>query len=443
MRVTLCLVKFLVVIPATMMPLLVLAGSCLWSSVILAENWPGWRGPRGDGTTAETSVPLRWDGATGEHIAWKVPVPGVGHSSPIVWEDRLFLTTYLPDNHARQLLCFDRPTGALQWRQTVLTSPPETMHKLNSHASSTPATDGMLIYVTFLEVSGETVEATNVGTPRPVTPGTMVVAAYDFSGQQRWIARPGEFVSVHGFCSSPILFEDLLIVNGDHDGDSYIVALDKLTGETVWKTPREKKTRSYCTPLVRHIQGQPQLVIAGSQRIVSFDPRDGRRLWYIEGPTEQFVASMVDDGERFFMAAGFPTHHVLAVRPDGTGDVTETHVDWHVTTAKCYVPSPVIVGEHLFVADDRGTANCFHTKTGERLWQARMGRHYSASLVATRTAAFFTADDGVTRIVGPGADSEPDILAENRLGEFTYASPAISQGRLYLRGEQHLFAIGE
>jgi outer membrane protein assembly factor BamB len=231
-----------------------------------------------------------------------------------------------------------------------------------------------------------------------------------------------------------------VIVNGDHDGESYVVGLDTRTGQTVWKTPREKQTRSYCTPIIRQIDGEPQMVMSGSHRIVSFDPRDGSRNWLIEGPTEQFVASMVYDGERFFAAAGFPTHHVIAVNPTGTGDVTRTHVEWHVTTAKCYVPSPVLVGDYLLVADDRGTANCFDARTGDRYWQGRMGRHFSASLIGTAEFAWFTADDGITKIVRPGPELE--VIHENRLGEFTYASPAVSQGHIYIRGVTHLYAIG-
>ena len=411
------------------------------SPLVVAENWPGWRGPRGDGTSVEPDVPTRWDGATGENVRWKVPVPGIGHASPIVWDDRLFLPSYLPETNERVLICFDRKSGKLLWQQTVITAPQETKHKLNSFASSTPVTDGTWIYVTFFETSGETVTATNVSKPRDVSSGKMVVAAYDFEGRRQWIVRPGEFISVHGYCSCPVLFENLLIVNGDHDGDSYILALDKQTGRTVWKTPREKKTRSYCTPLIREINGEPQMVVSGSHRIVSFDPRDGRRNWLVEGPTEQYVASMVYDGEKFYMAAGFPDHHVVAIRPDGTGDVTDTHVDWHVTNVRCYVPSPVLFDSYLLVADDRGTANCFDTSTGERTWQARMGRHYSASLIATNEGVYFTADDGVTRIVRP--ENGADVVAENSLGEFTYASPAVSQGHIYMRGERHLFAIGQ
>ncbi len=385
-------------------------------------------------------MPTRWDGPSGENIAWKVSVPGEGHSSPIVWQDRLFLTACLPDTFERILLSLDGRSGEVLWQKSVFTSPLETKHSLNSYASGTPATDGQLVFVTFLQVDGSTIPAPNVSNSRPVTPGQMVVAAYDFTGRRKWLAKPGGFVSAHGYCSNPVLHEDLVIVNGDHDGESYIVALDRLTGETVWKIDRRHQTRSYSTPVIREIDGRTQMVLSGSKCVLSLDPRNGSRHWTVEGPTEQFVGSMVYDRGLFFVAAGFPTHHVMAIRPDGLGDVTETHVAWHVQNAKCYVPSPVVVGDYLLVADDRGTANCFLTATGERLWQTRMGKQYSASLVTANGLVYFLANDGVMKVVRPGPS--PEVVAENELGEYCYASPAISGGRIYIRSENHLLCIG-
>ena len=405
-----------------------------------AENWPCWRGPRGDGTSIEVGVPTRWNGETGENILWKTPVPGVGHASPIVWEDRIFTVSCLVENQHRILLCFDRRTGKQLWQRTVVTSPLETKHNLNSHASGTPATDGRWVYCTFLEVQGETIDARNVSQSRPVTPGRMVVAAYDFEGNQQWLRRPGEFVSVHGYCSCPVLFENLVIVNGDHDGDSYIVALDKTTGETVWKVDRQHNTRSYVTPLIREIDGRTQMVLSGSRHIASYDPRNGSMHWQIDGPTEQFVASLVFDGRWFYMTAGFPTYHVMGIRPDGSGNVTDTHVEWHAKDAACYVPSPAVIDGRLFVADDRGTVNCYRASDGRRLWKERMAKHFSASLVTAGGLVYFLSDEGIATLVRPA--DELEIVAENPLGEFCFASPAISQGQIYLRAENHLVCIG-
>ena len=426
--------------PTRCLPVVVASLFCLLASSVSAENWPGWRGPRGDGTSLEKNVPISWDGAEGRNVAWNVEIPGEGHASPTIWGDSIFLVSCLPESKERVLISLDRRTGQQLWQKTVVESPLESKHSLNSFASSTPTTDGKLVYVAFLKVDGRTVPAPNVGKPRPITPGEMVVAAYDFEGNQQWMTKPGEFISAHGFCSCPVIFEDLLIVNGDHDGDSYVVALNRTTGDTVWKTPRRHKTRSYVTPIIREINGKQQMVFSGSKCIVSLAPRTGKMLWNVEGPTEQYVASMVYDNEKFYMAAGFPTHHVMAVRPDGQGDVTDSHVAWHTQEVKCYVPSPVLVDKYLIVADDRGTANCFETTKGERLWQGRMGSHFSASLVTAGGLVYFQADDGTTRVVKPGPDME--IVSENELGERSYASPAISEGQLFIRGEKHLFCIG-
>ncbi len=410
------------------------------ASFATAENWPGWRGPTGDGLSAENDVPTEWDG-DGKNLLWKTDIPGDGYSSPIVWEDRIFLTSCMKETQERVLLCLDRTKGKILWKTTVVKSPLETLHKFNSHSSGTPATDGKYVYVTFLEVEGKTIDAQNVGKARPVTPGEIVVAAYDFQGRAVWKAKPGKFVSVHGFCSCPVLYKDKIIVNGDHDGESYLVALDKETGATSWKVDRDHKTRSYVTPLIREIDGRTQMVLSGSSHVASYDPETGEQHWKVDGPTEQFVSSMVYDGKKFYLSAGYPTYHVMAIDPTGKGNVTDTHVVWHKTNAKCYVPSPVVVGDYLFVADDHGIANCFDTKTGDRLWRDRLGRHFSTSLVAANGLVYFLDDDGRTTIVKPG--DEPNIVAVNGIGEECRASPAIANGRIYIRGLKHLYCIGE
>lgn len=424
--------------------LLALAGALacfVTSSLVQAEDWPGWRGLRGDGTSGEKNVPVQWDVPQGAGLLWKTPLTAVGHAGPIVWQDRAFVVGCNQETLDRTLTCLDRDSGTVLWERSVFRCPLETKHALNSFASSTPATDGKHVFVSFLEVDGRTVPAPNVGAPRPITPGKMVVAAYDFAGEQKWAVRPGEFVSAHGYCASPVLYENMVIVNGDHDGKSYIVALDKRTGEQIWKIDREHGIRSYVTPLIRTINGRTQMMVSGSKHILSVDPKDGSEQWRIAGPTEQFVASMVFDGKLLFMAAGFPTYHVMGIRPDGQGDVTETHVAWHAENAKCYVPSPVVVNGYLIVPDDRGTVNCYDAATGERHWQERLGKHYSASLVTANGLVYLVADDGITKVIRPGPKLE--VVAENPLGEYCYSSPAISQGRFFLRGEKHLYCVGE
>ncbi len=406
-----------------------------------AENWPGWRGPRGDGTSHETGLPTSWNGKTGENIAWKVKIPGVGHSSPVVWEDKVFLASCLPDSDERVLLCLDRKTGKTLWQKTVLKSQLETKHQLNSHASCTPATDGKSVVVAFLKIDGRTVPAPNVGTPRPITPGEIIVAAYDLNGNKKWESNLGQFVSAHGFCSNPVLFDDLVIVNGDHDGESYLFALDQGTGEIRWKDKRDNGIRSYATPIIRNLDGRLQMVLSGSESVISYDPRTGKRYWTMDGPTEQFVASMVDDGKRFFVTAGYPDHHILAINPDGHGNVTETHIAWRTERGAAYVPSPVVSGKYLVVVADNGIASCFDSASGERQWMARVGPRFSASLVAADGLVYLTSDRGVTTVIKPGPALEK--VAENDLGEFVSSSPAVSQGQIFIRGHENLYCIGK
>ena len=406
-----------------------------------AENWPGWRGPRGDGSSNSQSPPLQWNAETGDGIVWKTEIPGIGHASPIIWEDHAFLVTCDLDAQVRQLIALDANKGDILWKRNVIKAKLEKKHALNSFASGTPATDGNLVFVTFFEADDQEIVAPNVGSERKIFPGKMVVAAYDYEGNQKWIVKPGEFISAHGYSSCPVLYKDLVIVNGDHDGDSYILAINKNTGETVWKTKRSYGIRSYCTPLIREIDGRTQMVFSGSKHIISLNPENGNVHWVVEGPTEQFVASMVYDGELFYMCAGFPTYHVMGIDPRGKGDVTESHVRWHSKEVRCYVPSPVVIGDYLIVADDRGTANCYSTKDGTRLWLDRLGNHFSASLLQANGLAYLIADNGLTKIVKPGKELE--IVAENPLNEYVYASPALANNRLFIRGEKHLFCIGK
>jgi outer membrane protein assembly factor BamB len=389
------------------------------SSALRAENWSAWRGPRGDGTSIEENVPVKWSAA--ENVVWKVPLPGKGHASPIVWADRIFLVTAIEDKEQRILLSLDRETGKTLWQRTVLISPLEKINKLNSHASSTPATDGQKIYVSFLDRD------------------KMFVAAYNFEGDMLWEVRPGPFASMHGYCSSPILWDDKVIVNGDHDGPAYILALDRQTGRTIWKTPRPNNTRSYCAPIIRSIDGRNQMVLSGSKCVASYDPDTGSQHWIIDGPTEQYVASLVYNGELLFMTCGFPDRYIQLIRPDGRGNVTKTHVVFQTDQDCSYVPSPIAAGPYFLVVSDTGVATCLDGKTGRTYWRQRLDGRHSASLVSADGLVYFTSDKGETAVVKPGP--EFNLVATNRLDENTDASPAISNGQIFIRTWSHLYCI--
>ncbi len=410
-----------------------------------AEDWPQWRGPRGDGTSVEQGIPTRWNGPQGQNIAWKVEISGKGHASPVVSGNHIFVVSCREDRHERILSCLDRRSGRILWQSVALVSPLERKHDLNSCASSTPAADGKLVYVAFAAVDPTARQGdrsyTNEKETPPGDPCEMVVAAYDFQGQRQWLVRPGKFASKHGFCSSPVLFENLLILNGDHDGDAYLVALDRATGKTVWKTPRENKTRSYCVPIIRPIGGRTEMMLSGSLCVASYDPRTGARHWILNGPTEQFVASPVYNGKLLFITAGFPEFHIVAIRPGGHGKLTPTDVAWHTTKGCAYVPSPIIAGggKYFLVVSDGGIASCFEAANGKRYWMERVGTHYSASAVEAGGLVYFLSDSGVTTVVRPGPKF--DVVAVNRLGEDCRASPAVSHGCLFLRGERNLYCI--
>jgi outer membrane protein assembly factor BamB len=383
-------------------------------------DWPGWRGPRGDGVADDGPYPLRW--GPSENIRWKAEIPGRGHSSPVVCGDRVFLTSCREAEKRRILLCLDRRDGRTLWERTVLTAPPEPKHEFNSYASSTPATDGRHVWVTFLDVPH------------------VRVACYDLDGNRIWMTSPGEFHSIHGFCASPVLFEDLVIVNCDQDDHpAYIVALEKATGKERWRADRPNRIRSYCTPLLIEAAGKPQLVLSGSKSVASYDPRSGKQWWVIDGPTEQFVASLVYADGVLCLTGGFPEHHILGIRPDGEGNVTNSAVLWHEHKHVAYVPSPIAVGKNFFLMSDEGIASCRDVRTGKLHWSERLGKRHHSSPVAANGYLYFTAEDGVTSVVK--ASERFERVARNSLGEDCTSSPALSNGEIFLRGVKHLYCI--
>jgi len=402
------------------------AGAALLAASPLAapaEEWPCWRGPRGDGTSRETGIPVRWSAT--ENVRWKVPIPGRGYSSPIVWGDRIFLTTCEERKKERLLLCLARADGKLLWQRMVLRSALEKKNRLNSYASSTPATDGKHVWVTFMEWPSQRIQ----------------VVCYDVAGKEVWRRSPGELRSMHGYCSSLLLHRDTVILNADQDAVAYIVAFDQATGAERWRIDRPNRTRSYCPPVIYDLAGKKQLVLSGSKCVASYDPDTGRQHWIIDGPTEQFCASLVHTRGILFLTGGWPTLHLLGIRPDGAGNVTNSHVLWHVRKHASYVPSPIAEGEHFFVVSDRGKASCLAARTGTYLWTEQLGRHHSASPVSAEGRLYFLDDDGRTHVVRAAAKFE--LLATNPLGEKCFASPAISRGRVFLRASRHLYCIGK
>jgi outer membrane protein assembly factor BamB len=415
------------------MRLLTLALTCLLSlfaGTVRAEDWPGWRGPRGDGISHEKGIPQTWSPT--DNIRWKTPIPGKGHSSPIICGERVFVTTCLEDKGERVLLCLDRRDGKILWRQIVLTAKLEKKHPLNSFASATPVTDGKHVWVAFLAYPD------------------MQAACYDFDGKQVWMRSPGKLLSVHGFCSSPILHKDLVILNGDQDAKAYLVALDKTTGQERWRIDRPNRTRSYCTPILIHSKARPdvtQLVLSGSKCVTGYNADTGELLWIIDGPTEQYVASLVYLDDVLFLTTGFPEYHLMGISPDGSGNITKSkYVRWHIPhkinrkEGASYVPSPIAANGHFYVVSDVGYLSCLESQTGKRLWKEKLGKHHSASPVLAEDRLYFLDDDG-TMFVLKASDTF-EVLHKNELREECYASPAVSHGQIFIRALHNLYCIG-
>jgi outer membrane protein assembly factor BamB len=401
--------------------LAVVVGLLLATSRASAEDWPQFRGPRGDGTSTEIHISTHWSAT--ENITWKVELPGIGHSSPIVVGDRIFLTTCLDETHERVALCFDRKTGNKLWQRTLLTALLEQKHPLNSYASATPASDGTRVYFAFFEV------------PK------IELFCLDLDGKTIWQISPGEFHSIHGFCSSPVLYKNELILNCDQDAPASVVAFDKLTGKEIWRADRPNRTRSYCTPIIRTLAGREQLLLTGSKSVASYDANTGENIWTIDGPTEQFVASMVETKGIVFLTAGFPTYHLLAINPDGHGNVTKTKTLWHDHRGAGYVPSPIAAGDDFFVVSDDGIGTCWQAETGKMMWKHRLGPHHSTSAVSAEGNLFFLGDNGEMFVFKASEKWEP--IATNALEEECHASPAISDGQIFIRSIHHLWCIGK
>jgi outer membrane protein assembly factor BamB len=386
-----------------------------------AQNWPGWRGPKGDGTSVETGLPVQWDSVN--NVVWKTPVPGTGYSSPVVWEDRLFLTTALSETQEKVLLCYESKSGDLLWQKTMLKAPFEKKHNDNSYASGTPATDGKYVYVSFLDDQD------------------VVVAAYDFNGDQIWLERPGTFASPHGYSCSPVLFEDKVIINGNSPrGESFAAALSRADGKIIWKIMHEKPAHSFSTPVFRELAGKMQMIFCGNQEIAAYNPDDGSRYWFVNGPSVDFCSSPVynEKSGLLIVSSAWPKRILVAIKPDGRGDVSESHVVWQSVQGAVYVPSPISTDDYIFTTMTNGMVHCIEPATGKIVWVEDLGRQYSSPVLADGLV-YMPNDEGVITVIKPGPQFK--YVAKNHIGENMHASPAISNGKIYLRGFKHLFCI--
>ena len=383
--------------------------------------WPRWRGPSGQGLVSGTGYPDRWSAT--ENVLWKTPVPGGGNSSPIIWRDRILLTTAYEGGRRLSVLAFRRSDGVRLWETLAPDGRRDSgTHFKNGHASATPATDGERVYVSF---------------------GTRGLLALDLNGKIVWQQDLGQMDAYHGTAGSPLLYKDRLILYQDQYSGSFIAAFDTRTGKQLWRTTRDASV-GWGTPIAVRVGDHDEIIVNSQNRVHAYDPATGRELWRCGGTTYEVIPTPVVGYGMVFCSSGRagPT---LAIRPGGRGDVTRSHLAWSSPRGSPFVPSPILYGESLYMVNDMASiVTSLDARTGRLMWQGRLGvaqrEGFSASPVAVDGKVFFTNDDGDTFVLRAGPTFE--ILHVNRLGEQILASPALVEGRWYFRTGSRLIAIG-
>lgn len=394
---------------------------------VAGESWPQFRGPTGDGHAPGARVPLRWSETEG--VVWKTPIHGRGWSSPVIWGGQIWMTTATEDGRAMFAVAVDRQTGKVLFdRKLFDVAEPDEIHALNSYASPTPVIEEGRVYVHF---------------------GTYGTSCLDTAtGKTIWERRDLNCDHFRGPGSSPVLFEDLLILHFDGIDVQYLVGLDKKTGRTVWRTDRSTDfgnldgdlRKAYCTPLIARTSSGLQMFSNGAQAGMAYDPRTGEELWKVCYPGGFSNASRPLYWHGLaFLNTGFGAPQLWAVRTDGRGDVTATHVAWRLTKGVPAKPSPVLVDDCLYMVNDSGIASCVAAETGKVVWSRRLGGEYSASPLFAEGRVYVFSHEGKTTVLRPGP--ECDVLAENTLDAGFMASPAVAGNALYLRTKTHLYRV--
>jgi outer membrane protein assembly factor BamB len=436
----------------------VIAGYMLLMSAgrAFAQNWPGWRGD-GRGVSTEKNLPLKW--SEEEKVKWKTPIQGTGHSSPIAWASRVFITTAVaedpgvesfrggvymggdrdkPDEsgYTFRVICLDASQGNILWSKAVIRKEPKTRrHIKNTYASETPVTDGRYIFASF---------------------GSVGLYCVDVEGNEIWQRDLGLLRGRGGWGTgaSPVLFGNTVIVNCDSDDDSYIAAFEKTTGDRVWRTERDEGA-SWGTPFLFEAGGRTTVVTNATKRLRGYDADTGRLLWECAGGSRISVPSPVATQNLVFLSSGHSLsllrHPIIAVRPEASGDITAPRgqsqsqgIAWSHRSGGAYVTSPVAIGEYLYVPLDRGYLTCYEARTGKVVYgKQNLGTRntITASPIAGDGKIYIQTEDGECYVVKQGPEFE--ILTVNKLDEVFCASPAISGGKLFLRGRKHLYCVGK
>jgi outer membrane protein assembly factor BamB len=395
-----------------------------------AQEWTRFRGPNGSGESDATTVPTKW---TDSDYNWQVKLPGEGQAAPVLWGDKLFITSSDPATAEQHVLCFDTKNGDKLW-QKDFPSAKHTLHKLNTFASSTPAVDEAAVYVAWAD------------------PSAITLIALSHAGEEKWRKNLGPFVGQHGFGTSPIIYEDLVVLGNDQgdeqaSGESFLVAFDRKSGEERWRTPRKTREVAYSTPCVyKPVAGPPELVFnSGAEGMTSVDPKTGKVNWQIDLFDKRSCSSPVVVGDVIFGSCGSGAgggNYVVAVRAPNGKDRTAPEIAYKMTRAAYapYVPGFVAKGELVFLWSDKGFVSCLNAATGEALWQERIGGTYYGSPIRVGDNLYCQEASGDMVVVA--ADTKYKLVAKNKLGEPTNSTPAVAGGTMYLRTLSKLMSLG-
>lgn len=398
-------------------------GALFLGTTLLAAdtNWPRWRGPAGTGHTTETNIPVKWEKGS---IVWKTPLPDGGQSSPIVWGDKLFVTTCPGSGSARVVICVDRKTGKILWQKEVWKGEAEKSHAQNGWATASCVTDGERVAAFF---------------------GKGGLHCFDMDGKPLWSRNDlGEFPGVWGTAASPVIHDKLLIQNCDAAGVGLLLAVDKTTGRDVWRTPRKGPQKGgWTTPVFVNVGSKKEMVLNGETAVTGYDPDTGKELWSCKSFAGRGDPTVLPGDGVVYVINGQPGDF-YCVKCGGSGDVTKTHMLWHTPrkTGRDQ-PSPILVGKFLIATSMEGIATCYDAGTGKILWSERLNDKYSSSPIAANGLVYFQSDFGKTTVIEPGPELK--IVAENDLGadkEVFRASLTPSQGHLFTRSDKMLYCIG-
>jgi outer membrane protein assembly factor BamB len=369
---------------------------------------------------ASQNPPLHWSGE--KNIVWKTPVAGHGYGSPCLWGDRIFLATSNEDAETQSVVAYDRASGKELWKKELHRGGFMHKHPKNTHASVTPACDGQRVFVAFM------------------IQDHIWATALDLDGKILWQKKTAPFKSLHGYGPSPVIYKSLVIIPADNAGKNILMALRRDTGEVVWRV-RRTDYQSFGTPIVASIAGRDQLVFIGPMAVTSHDPNTGKLLWKCDGPSKEGSTSACYDADTIYASGGYPDKRVLAIRADGTGDVTRSHLLWTVPKEGSFVPAPVLHEGLLYVVNDRGFMMCIEAKTGKEVWSKKLKADFSSSPVLVGDKIFAVNEKGLMYVLKAGRTYEE--LATNDLGDGGFATPVICGDRIYLRTVHNLYCIGQ